>query len=474
MIFIYMSIGTCVVAFPKMLQDKLSIYVIGFWAAIVPLLVIVKIPIVTFFFIIGALLYMQRIFSPVQSLFIFIALVAAVPTWFDYMLSAGGTDIFHFRYWKLLLVCLFVPLLPALLAKKMPFDFVDILFVIFVIFLSFAYLFLDERLTLLTAIRFVIDMVLFHFVTYFVISRVISLQPKDAIINISYGFMVMGLILAGVFVFNQAINADLYNVHTTASHAYGAAYIREYRGGFLRAEGPLSGEVMGLVLAASAGSLFFLRSLVNFSWFKYAMCMALFLLACITTGSRGVLFSFMLVASSFIFLRSSAAIKVMLVLAVVVLFFAITAGVPVYNDEHGTFDFRKQLFEASFRFIAENPFGDSFYASHHYFDHLRRGSTRFLDIVSVYLQYLLPFGYLGLFLYVAPFVFTVIQLVGLSVFTPQRAGIYADIMRLYAALLVGYLFMISTVSSVGLIDLIGLVFLAISRGLIMSARQSSV
>lgn len=471
-IFIYMSIGVCVIAFPRLLQDKLSILVVGFWVLIVPFLTIIKIPVVTLLVMAGLLLVIGRKLLPTQILFVFVALVAAVPVWFSFKLSFGGFNIYTFGHWAILVFCLLMPMIPYILSIKAKFDLVDILYVIFILFIL-VYIFAFSGSTSLTSImRQAINVIFIPLVVYFSFSKITSHQPRQSLMYISYGFMILGLIIAGIFFFNQVIQADLVNVHSTAGNVYNLGYLREYRGGFLRTEGPLAGEAVGLLLAASFWAMYFLRSYFSIGSYRLFAIISFFLIVCVTTGSRGVMLSFLLVGAFFVFMGGSLQLKLLMLVCGVILYLLFFVGGSGIEDEHGTFDFRAQLFETSFRFISEHPFGSPTYGEHHYFDHLRRGPTRFLDVVSVYLQYLLPYGYLGLVLFVLPYLVTIVQLVKMSVVLPSEAGMYADMMRLYAALLVGYLFMISTVSNVGLIEMLGLLFLAISRGIIKGAEQA--
>ena len=477
-IYIYMAIGVCVALYPRLLKDVLSRNVVIFWLALVPFLTIIRTPFVTFFAIIGFLYYIQRQVSNPQRLFIFMALLAAVPVWFKFMISAGAADIYEIRYWKLLVLVVLFPALLQLVKEKPKFDFVDVIFLFFVAYHILHYLFFNESLTFLTAVRLSADVFLYHFVIYYVFSRVVSHHPREAILYISYGFVILAIILSGVFVLNQVASVDLYRVHSTAGNIYNLGFLREYRGGFLRTEGTLSGETMGLLLGAGLLSLFSMRVMLSISALKLSAIAGLFFLAILITGSRGALFTFLLISLAFTYFHiNNTAIKAasfLLICIVGVSYFSFFSGGLPVQDEFGTFDFRAQLWETSLGFVNKYPFGDSLYASHHYFDHMRRGPAQFLDIVSVYLEFWLPMGYPGLLLYVAPFLITVFHLVSLIFFKSDTLGVYGDSLKLYLPLLIGYLFMISTVSDVGLIGMLGIVFLAVSRGLIQGHAASQI
>ena len=472
-LYICIAISTLVVAIPHVLKQKLIRDALLFWVCMLPFLTLIGIPIVTFAATIILFFQIRKNASPPEIIFLFITLLGAVPVWFEYDLQLGGTLLYTFPHWKTAVIILLIPLIPTLLKQKKKFDIVDIIFCIFVVFVCLHYVFFDQRGTLLVNIRLAMDVVLFHGVTYFVISRTLLNYPRETVIAICCAFVAIGLILSGVFVMNQVGSVDLYRHHSTAGNIYNLGFIREYRGPFLRTEGPFVGEAMGFILGCSAGALFFLRGMLNVSHFKFFSVLGLFLLACLITGSRGVLFTYLLILSSFVFLMSSAAFKIITIFVAAfaaVMIWIITNGVLV-NDEYGTFDFRAQLFETSFAFIADHPFGHSLYVQFSEFDHLRRGPTQFLDVVSVYLQYLLPMGYLGLLLYVVPFVVTVFQLFSFSTLNPNKAGMYADVMKLFLASVVGYLFMIGSVSDGGLIGMFGLIFLAVGRGLILGVKN---
>jgi len=475
-IYIVMAIGFCVALYPRLLNDELSRNVIIFWLAIVPFLTILRIPLVTSLAIIVLLVYLQWQASISQRLFLFLALLAAVPMWFEFKITAGSTDIFIVRYWKLLVLVVLVPALLKILKFKLRFDFVDLLFFIFVASVVAFYLLVDKTLSPIAKIRLSLDFILYNLVVYLVFSRVVSQQPREAILYISYGFMILALILSGIFLFNQAFNVDIYRVHSTAASVYNDGVKIEYRGGFLRTEGPLVAEVMGFLLGAALWSLISVKSILKITTFKFLAFAGLFLFVALSTGSRGVLFTFLMISVIFVSLRiQDPIIKTILFCLIyvgVVVYILVPSGPPAVQDEYGTFDFRAQLWEASIKFISENPFGDSEFVSHIYFDHLRRGPAKFLDVVSVYLQYWLPMGHLGLILYVAPFLITVLQLVTLIIFKSSKIGAFTEHMKLYLVLLCGYLFMISTVSDGGLIGMMGVIFLAISRGLIHAQKAA--
>ena len=463
-LYIFFSIGTAIFLVPKLLKDNLSVCVILFWLLAVPFLTIIKTPVVTISFIAASLTYLYRRSTPPQVLFIFVALLGAVPTWFSYVVDIGGSTLFVLEHWTLLVLFLLVPLLPSLLHSKLKFNEIDYLFFAFVLFLCVHYLFLNKSLNFTTSLRSVIELLLYHFVTYIVISQVIIKYPKEAILNLLYGFLLLGVIISGVFVFNQILQADLYHVHSDRGNVYGW-HPSIYRNGILRTEGPLIGEIMGMLLAATAGAVFLLRKLLGFSLIKTLLLLSLFGVVVILSTSRGVFFTFILSGTIFFFFKSQSLIRLFLLLVGIVVSIVHFSGAGIVQDEYGTFDFRAQLFEASFRFIKENPFGDPDFLSSHYFEHLRRGSTGFLDVVSTYLVYLLPMGYVGLVLYVAPFLITVFRLI-IKVLNFNGHQDFKDILYFLIALIIGYLFMIGTASDVGLIGLMGLIFMSIGRGVV--------
>jgi O-antigen ligase len=148
-----------------------------------------------------------------------------------------------------------------------------------------------------------------------------------------------------------------------------------------------------------------------------------------------------------------------------------------YNDEYGTFDYRSLVYEASFDFIKTSPlFGDVDYLYSGYFDHLFTG-LGIIDIVSVYLQFMLEYGLVGLVLFCLPFLIVVLSLTRQLLFSPQMDKTYQQYCAMYLSLLLGYLFVIATTSTVSLVDNFGIIFLAFGRALMevvpREARSSS-
>jgi len=71
----------------------------------------------------------------------------------------------------------------------------------------------------------------------------------------------------------------------------------------------------------------------------------------------------------------------------------------VYEDQYGTFDYRSELYKASWEYMKIYPiFGQQFYLDTGFFNHLVTG-LGIIDVVSAYLGVALQYGYVGLLIY---------------------------------------------------------------------------
>ena len=76
----------------------------------------------------------------------------------------------------------------------------------------------------------------------------------------------------------------------------------------------------------------------------------------------------------------------------------------VGNVETDTIDYRKQLFDVSVVVLKQNPWlGDPFFLQNPLMEQMRQGQG-IIDMVNTYLQIALPYGVIGLILFVIPFV----------------------------------------------------------------------
>ena len=139
----------------------------------------------------------------------------------------------------------------------------------------------------------------------------------------------------------------------------------------------------------------------------------------------------------------------------------LTSGSSNSVDPYATFSYRQELLQTALKFWMENFwFGDFNYIGTGRFNHLLQGQG-IIDITSVYLQIVLPFGFIGALIFFSIFLpVHTKQLYGLtgSTFTHSR-NIHAALFSSMAA----WLFFITTSSNVGLTDFLGLFIVATSQ-----------
>lgn len=143
-------------------------------------------------------------------------------------------------------------------------------------------------------------------------------------------------------------------------------------------------------------------------------------------------------------------------------------------DDFGTFIYRQQLYEASWeQFFTAPLFGDVDYLSASVFDPLRQGSSGFVDIVSYYLQIVLAYGFVGLLIFIIPYIVTIKQLISI-----REYRCLDDMDRrtaaLITAMLLSFLWMVLTVSAIQNIGLFGWILLAISQAFINAMKTKQI
>jgi len=178
-------------------------------------------------------------------------------------------------------------------------------------------------------------------------------------------------------------------------------------------------------------------------------------------GSRGAFIGVLLsVCVYYYFVEMRAGTRtIFLSLVVIIILLELLFGVSSfiqYEDEHGTFDYRKEVHIASWEFIKTKPFfGDLGYLSSGYFDHLKTGMG-IVDIVSAYLTVSLRFGLVGLILFCAIFLSSIYSMLKILLGFEFAGEVRKTYIAVYFSVLIGYLFVIGTTSMVSLIPQLSL------------------
>jgi O-antigen ligase len=303
-------------------------------------------------------------------------------------------------------------------------------------------------------------------VPYFVLSRLV--KTINDFHYCAVAVLVFSIIISAILFVSQVVQLDIYEAFNPRSKYN---IIREYRGGFLRLSGPLSSPLIGFTMLSGYLALDILKKHISVLPVIRWLIILMFFLAVLFSGSRGGLFSFILgVAVYWYFIKLSSEKRVLLVLSVVILFLAeLLFGISamfIYEDEYGTFDYRVELYTASWLFLKQNPlFGMQNFLYSGYFDHLVTG-LGIIDIVSTYLQIVLKYGFVGLFLFFSMFLSIIIPLakrllsIGVSVSDVDRY------MTMYFAINIALMFIISTTSMISLLPIFIMINISFGRAIL--------
>lgn len=411
--------------------------------------------------------------SSIYSATFFIVIIGAVPDWIEYNLSAPGINyLFRLTYDRVAVAALLLPLFFSLKStSRMPWNITDTLVTLFVVYMTML-TFREGKLTNVT--RFLIEGLLIYIIPYFVFTRVVR-SMKD-LHYCALGFLILSILLTAILIISQVIQLDIYEALNPRSR-YNV--IREYRGGFLRLSGSLVGILVGFILLAGYLSLDILKKYKVMPAFFYWPTICAFIMVVLFTGSRGALFGvFIGVAIYFYFVKLTNVKRTLCAVSIILLLmceiFFDVSSMFVYEDQYGTFDYRSELYEASWEYMKHYPlFGQQAYIDTGYFNHLVTG-LGIIDIVSAYLGVALKYGYVGLFLYVSMFLSVVIPL-GRRLLTITRFdGVYEKYLAMYFVLNVVMMFMISTTSAVSSFPLFIIISLALGRVLLSNENVKTM
>jgi hypothetical protein len=407
--------------------------------------------------------------SPIYSAIFFIIAIGAVPDWIEYRLSAPGINyLFLLTYDRVAVIVLLLPLFFSLKSiSKIPWSITDTLVTLFVAYMAIL-TFREGKVTNVT--RFLVESFLIYIIPYFVFTRVVK-SIKD-LHYCALAFLILSILLTAVLIISQIIQLDIYEALNPRSRYN---IIREYRGGFLRLSGSLVGILVGFILLAGYFSLDILKKYGVIPRILYWPTILAFVMAILFTGSRGALFGVVMgVAIYFYFVKLTNVKRTICAVSIVLLFMCEVlfdvSSMFVYEDQYGTFDYRSELYQASWEYMKHYPlFGQQFYIDTGYFNHLVTG-LGIIDIVSAYLGVALQYGYVGLVIYVAMLLSVVIPLGRRLLLVSSFDGEYEKYLAMYFVLNVVMMFMISTTSAVSSFPIFIMISLAIGRVLLSNEK----
>ncbi|MGS2718007.1 O-antigen ligase family protein [Eionea flava] len=438
-----------------------------FWVSILPFIFLIHNETLTLLVAIPLLVLLNKEHSPVIAIAFFIAIVSAVPDWVEYRMSAPGINhLLVLSFDKVAVLSILCPLLfMAFKQYKISWNLTDGLVLAFVV-LTTLLTFREGKFT--TVLRYFVDSMLTYAIPYFVMSRIIR-TDKD-MHYCSLAFVIAAVLLASVFIISQVIKIDIYEALNPRSRYN---MLREFRGGFLRLSGPLSGVLVSFLMLAGFLALEMLKKYRFIPLAVYFLLLGAFALSVLFGGSRAGLFGFIMgVGMYFYFLRLQGAQRVicsaLLVLFMVLEFTLDITSFFVYEDEYGTFDYRSSLYDTAWLYLQQHPlFGSPFYLTSGYFDHLVTG-LGIIDIVSAYLQIALQYGYVGLALFVGIYLSVIIPLLKQVMLGYDPNNDRDRYIIMYLILNVVMAFILVTTSMISLFPIFMMASLALGRSLLVA------
>lgn len=239
--------------------------------------------------------------------------------------------------------------------------------------------------------------------------------------------------------------------------------------------------VLGFSIMVALAMFLTVRPKIPSKWLGW-LAIGVFMAGFVGSLSRGpwVGAAIMLVAFS---LAGPAMLKRALkVLAVTFVAFGLVVLSPLRNVvipylpfvgtvETGSIDYRQQLIDVSFQVLEQNLwFGDFFYLRNPLMEQMRQGQG-IIDVVNTYLQIALPYGLIGLAMFLTPFLIVTIKLYRLRNSLPTED--HKTVARALFACQVGVLVTIATVSSIGVLPTLYWVLLAIGTGFLANSIHDS-
>lgn len=292
---------------------------------------------------------------------------------------------------------------------------------------------------------------------YFVASRSIldAAQLRDLLATL----LIAVTVCAAMAVFENVRFWLLYESLRGPFSIGGDPWVYLLREGVLRAKGPVGNSIaLGYVLMIGVAAYAATRAAVSSRFLRWSVAAAL-MAGLAATVSRGPWVGTVVVllvltflgpnSSRRLLMLSGASLCAILLLAVTPWGQSFSRYLPFVGEvETGSIDYRSRLLDVSLEVLAEKPwFGDIFYLNNPKMETMRQGQG-IIDMVNTYLQVALPFGLVGLSLFLGAF--------GLALFAANRRRARADtdtelIGRALIAAVAGALVTIFTVSSISVI-----------------------
>ncbi len=468
-ILLVASIGGASLALRKLFFQGVGRKVVILWVLVLPFIFWIRNEQLSIFAFFALLILINKDNPPIITIVFFIATLGASPVWLHHAFSAPGINyLLTLSFDRVAVIALLLPLFFQLSkSSRLKFNLTDVLVCAFVICTTIL-TFREGKIT--NVMRHLIDSSLIYIVPYFVISRFVR-TIKD-LHYCSLGILLLSVMLCAVLVISQLVQIDIYEAVNPRSR-YNV--IREYRGGFLRLAGPLTGVMTGYILFMAYLSLDILKRYKLVAGFLYWPLVVVFIFCVLFGGSRGALFGVIMGVTIYYYLIKLSSTQRIIAAVLFFVFIMLElvfnlSSFLAYNDEYGTFDYRSELYSTAFEFLKYHPFfGMQNYIDTGFFDHLVTG-LGIIDIVSAYVGVALQYGYVGLLLFISMFLSVIIPLFQCLMKCKDTDSDYAKYIAMYFASTVTIMFVISTTSLISVFPIFVMINLAVGRALIVRSN----
>jgi O-antigen ligase len=401
----------------------------------------------------------------INPLALYCILLFAVPTFFRGIPGFGIVNaLFPMSYTRLLSLVILLPVAFRLFRSRTEqspgLRAVDLLFSSFMAWIIFRH---SQQQTPTVVVRETFLLFLDVMLPYYVASR--AIRSAEQLREVASALVLACMIVAVVNVFETVKNWHLY---VALRYALGlpATGFFEYqvRGdGILRAQASVLHPIAaGYVTMVGLGFAAMVAPLIRPQW-KLRMTMFSLIAGLVAGMSRGPWVGAAVMIAVIFVLDPSVSRRVSrlvgsIALAAVLLFMTplgptIVDFLPfVGTVESANIDYRQQLFEVSLEVIKQNPWqGDLLYLANPLMEQMRQGQG-IIDVVNTYLGYALPYGVIGLTLFVLPFLVAARAVRKAQKAAAAEAHSEIEIIgRCLLGIMIGILLTIATTSSISVI-----------------------
>jgi hypothetical protein len=314
-------------------------------------------------------------------------------------------------------------------------------------------------------LRALVDELLLLVIPYLALVR--CLGTPNAVTSVARSVVLVSAILAGIELVAVVKQWDFY-VYVRPANVF---TIPDTRAGFVRMELTANTHSLGFQMVLGLLCLELVNSRIALSRLTLMGLRLLFLVGLYFTDSRGAMLAFVgggvvyvaLFTESFVW-RWALVVSSAVGLAAVGVWLALFA--PEEFDPYGGVSYRQELLRAGLSHIAKHPlFGNLDFLHSSDFSHLTQGQG-IIDITNLYLQIALPYGLIGLSLFLTVQLGSLAKLLWSRLSETGGAGLIRRRWRaLAAAAVIAWLILVATTSSIGLTVHLGIVVAALARAL---------